>query len=72
MTLKESSLILSPEDSHTPNASGMGMIAIGFGGADAVDAMTGTPGELKATQMVGAYSYISLRYGHLIGEKGYT
>ncbi|KAI0286820.1 aconitate hydratase [Russula aff. rugulosa BPL654] len=35
-------------DSHTPNAGGLGMLAIGVGGADAVDAMTGTPWELKA------------------------
>lgn len=33
----------------------MGMIAIGVGGADAVDAMTGTPWELKAPQIVGMY-----------------
>jgi len=32
------------------------MIAIGVGGADAVDAMTGTPWELKAPQVVGEYS----------------
>ncbi|KAH8120263.1 aconitate hydratase [Phellopilus nigrolimitatus] len=42
-------------DSHTPNASGLGMIAIGVGGADAVDAMTGTPWELKAPQIVGVH-----------------
>ncbi len=30
-------------DSHTPNAGGLGMIAIGVGGADAVDVMTGIP-----------------------------
>ena len=40
-------------DSHTPNAGGLGMLAIGVGGADAVDAMTGTPWELKAPQIVG-------------------
>lgn len=40
-------------DSHTPNAGGLGLIAIGVGGADAVDAMTGTPWELKAPQVVG-------------------
>lgn len=40
-------------DSHTPNASGLGMLAIGVGGADAVDAMTGTPWELKAPKVVG-------------------
>jgi len=43
-------------DSHTPNASGLGMLAIGVGGADAVDAMTGTPWELKAPNVVGACS----------------
>ena len=41
------------EDSHTPNAGGLGMLAIGVGGADAVDALTGTPWELKAPQIVG-------------------
>ena len=30
-------------DSHTPNAGGLGMVAIGVGGADAVDVMTGLP-----------------------------
>jgi homoaconitase len=40
-------------DSHTPNAGGLGCIAIGVGGADAVDAMTGTPWELKAPEIVG-------------------
>jgi len=44
-------------DSHTPNASGLGMLAIGVGGADAVDAMTGTPWELKAPKVVGVSSY---------------
>lgn len=42
-----------PLDSHTPNAGGLGMLAIGVGGADAVDAMTGTPWELKAPNVVG-------------------
>lgn len=42
-------------DSHTPNAGGLGMLAIGVGGADAVDALTGTPWELKAPQIVGEY-----------------
>ena len=41
------------QDSHTPNAGGLGLLAIGVGGADAVDAMTGTPWELKAPQIVG-------------------
>lgn len=44
---------LTSLDSHTPNAGGLGMLAIGVGGADAVDAMTGTPWELKAPQVVG-------------------
>lgn len=44
-------------DSHTPNASGLGMLAIGVGGADAVDAMTGTPWELKAPKVVGVCSH---------------
>lgn len=44
-------------DSHTPNASGLGMLAIGVGGADAVDAMTGTPWELKAPNIVGTRSH---------------
>ncbi len=34
-------------DSHTPNAGGLGMVAIGVGGADAVDVMAGMPWELK-------------------------
>jgi len=34
-------------DSHTPNAGGLGMVAIGVGGADAVDVMSGMPLELK-------------------------
>ncbi|KAJ7492880.1 aconitate hydratase [Mycena latifolia] len=42
-------------DSHTPNAGGLGMLAIGVGGADAVDAMTGTPWELKAPEIVGIH-----------------
>jgi aconitate hydratase len=33
-------------DSHTPNAGGLGMVAIGVGGADAVDAMAGAPFEV--------------------------
>ncbi|THU77336.1 aconitase iron-sulfur domain-containing protein [Dendrothele bispora CBS 962.96] len=42
-------------DSHTPNVGGLGMLVIGVGGADAVDAMTGTPWELKAPQIVGTH-----------------
>ncbi|RIA86089.1 aconitate hydratase [Glomus cerebriforme] len=40
-------------DSHTPNAGGLGMVAIGVGGADAVDAMAGIPWELKAPNVIG-------------------
>jgi len=40
-------------DSHTPNAGGLGMIAIGVGGADAVDVMAGMPWELKFPKMIG-------------------
>lgn len=40
-------------DSHTPNAGGMGMLGIGVGGADAVDAMSGMPWELVAPKVVG-------------------
>ena len=51
-------------DSHTPNAGGLGMAAIGVGGADAVDAMAGFPWEVKYPKLVGV---------HLTGEmKGWT
>mmetsp|Transcript_8128 Transcript_8128/g.14013 ORF Transcript_8128/g.14013 Transcript_8128/m.14013 type:complete len:781 (+) Transcript_8128:39-2381(+) len=40
-------------DSHTPNAGGLGMVAIGVGGADAVDVMAGLPWELKAPKVIG-------------------
>lgn len=40
-------------DSHTPNAGGMTMLAIGVGGADAVDVMTGMPWELKMPRLIG-------------------
>ena len=49
-------------DSHTVNAGGLGMIAIGVGGADAVDVMTGIPWELKFPKLIG----IKLT-GHLNG-----
>ncbi|KAF9036433.1 aconitate hydratase [Hymenopellis radicata] len=48
-------MLMLGTDSHTPNAGGLGMLAIGVGGADAVDAMTGTPWELKAPQVVGIH-----------------
>lgn len=40
-------------DSHTPNAGGLGMVAIGVGGADAVDVMTGMEWELKMPKIIG-------------------
>lgn len=40
-------------DSHTPNAGGLGMVAIGVGGADAVDVMAGLPWELKFPKFIG-------------------
>lgn len=48
-------------DSHTPNAGGLGMLAIGVGGADAVDVMAGMPWELKWPGIIGV---------HLTGELG--
>jgi len=42
-------------DSHTPNAGGLGMIAIGVGGADAVDVMAGMPWELKFPKFIGVH-----------------
>ncbi len=46
-------------DSHTPNGGGLGMIAIGVGGADAVDVMTGFPWNVKWPKAIGV---------HLTGE----
>lgn len=40
-------------DSHTPNAGGLGMLAIGVGGADAVDVMAGMPWELQCPGIIG-------------------
>ena len=40
-------------DSHTVNAGGLGMIAVGVGGADAVDVMAGMPWEVKAPKLIG-------------------
>lgn len=42
-------------DSHTPNAGGLGMLAIGVGGADAVDVMAGMPWELKWPKIIGVH-----------------
>ena len=51
-------------DSHTPNAGGLGMVAVGVGGADASDVMAGLPWEVKNPNIVGV---------HLKGKlKGFT
>ena len=51
-------------DSHTPNAGGLGMLAIGVGGADAVDVMTGFPFNVRWPRLIGV---------HLTGElRGWT
>jgi aconitate hydratase len=42
-------------DSHTPNAGGLGMVAIGVGGADAMDVMAGMPLELKMPKVMGVH-----------------
>jgi len=46
-------LMMIGTDSHTPNAGGLGMVACGVGGADAVDVMAGIPWELKAPKVIG-------------------
>ncbi|CAD6893428.1 unnamed protein product [Tilletia controversa] len=48
-------LLMLGTDSHTPNASGLGCLAIGVGGADAVDAMTATPWELQAPKVLNVH-----------------
>src|ERR1700738_118133 len=40
-------------DSHTPNSGGLGMVAVGVGGADAVDVMAGQPWEIKCPKVIG-------------------
>lgn len=46
-------LMMLGTDSHTPNAGGLCTIAIGVGGADAVEALVGAPWELKAPKILG-------------------
>ncbi|CAK9782524.1 putative aconitase [Cutaneotrichosporon oleaginosum] len=46
-------LMMIGTDSHTPNAGGLGMVACGVGGADAVDVMAGLPWELKCPKVIG-------------------
>ena len=48
-------------DSHTPNAGGLGMVAVGVGGADASDVMAGLPWEVKNPQMIGVHLKGSLQ-----------
>lgn len=70
-------------DSHTPNAGGLGMVAIGVGGADAVDVMAGIPWELKCPRVIGVKltgklngwaspKDIILRVAHILTVKGGT
>ena len=47
-------------DSHTPNAGGLGMVAIGVGGADAVDVMAGWPFNTRVPQLIGVHLHGSL------------
>ncbi len=42
-------------DSHTPNAGGLGMVAIGVGGADAVDVMAGWPFNMRVPKLIGVH-----------------
>src|SRR4029079_3612040 len=42
-------------DSHTPNAGGLGMVAVGVGGADAVDVMTGFPFNVRWPKLIGVH-----------------
>lgn len=53
--------MMTGTDSHTPNAGGMGMIAVGVGGSDAVDVMTGMEWELRMPGIIGV---------HLTGKLG--
>ena len=45
--------LLIGTDSHTPNAGGLGMLAIGVGGADAADVMAGLPWDVKYPTLIG-------------------
>ena len=50
-------------DSHTPNAGGLGMVAIGVGGADAVDVMAGWPFNTRVPKVIGVHLAVSSRVG---------
>ena len=45
--------LMAGTDSHTPNAGSLGMLALGVGGADAVDVMAGLPMEMTAPKLLG-------------------
>ena len=47
--------LLIGTDSHTPNGGGLGMLAIGVGGADAADVMAGLPWEVKCPRLIGVH-----------------
>ena len=47
--------LLIGTDSHTPNGGGLGMLAIGVGGADAADVMAGLPWEVKCPKLIGVH-----------------
>jgi hypothetical protein len=70
-------------DSHTPNAGGLGMVAIGVGGADAVDVMTGFPFNVRFPKVIGVHltgelsgwsspKDVILRGGRILTVKGGT
>src|SRR4051794_21034185 len=52
-TYAEPGSMLIGTDSHTPNAGGLGMLAIGVGGGDAIDVMTGGPFSLRWPRLIG-------------------
>ena len=55
-------------DSHTPNAGGLGMVAIGVGGADAVDVMTGFPFNVRWPKLIGVH--LTGELSRLVGAEG--
>ena len=70
-------------DSHTPNAGGLGMIAVGVGGGDAIDVMTGSPFNLRWPRLIGVHltgslsgwsspKDVILRVAGLLGASGGT
>jgi homoaconitase len=60
-------LMMLGTDSHTPNAGGLCTIAIGVGGADAVEALVGAPWELKAPKVLGVH--LTGRLGDWVAAK---